>query len=261
MKWLQRNSGKGFSLIELLVACAILAMLLVALLSVTSSTALVTRLSQRRMDSAAGLRSAMDRMAVDLGAAILRNDLPPLFIISSSTNGSDELYFRAQTEGYDGERGISTVGYRIRDGKLERGAQGTGWTNDPLAFARQMATNSIANTNFDVVGARVFRIKIEFIGTDGTRLTNSAPPTNWSEVRSLVVNLAGVDSRALQSARGTQEQLAGLLPGLATCPREGILPDWQRTLEDSSFFAGSETFPSETRRGIEVRQRIFPISN
>lgn len=254
-----RTQG-GFSLIELLVACAILGILLVALLSITNSTLSVTKLSQRRLDGGAALRGALDRMAADLSAAIVRDDLPPLFVISSSTNGSDEIYFAAQAEGYDGGRGVATIGYRIHEGKLERGAQGAGWTTNQLAFAQPLAASVIAPTNFDVAGGKVFRLKVEFIGTNGMRITNSIPPMNWSQVSALVVNLAGIDSRTLQQARGTQEQLADLLPGIASLPEAGILADWQQTLDSDGFYTGNEIFSAETRRGIEVRQRVFPIS-
>lgn len=254
-----RREG-GFSLIELLVACAILCILLVALLSITNSTLSVAKLSQRRMDGGAAIRSALDRMAADLSAALVRDDLPPLFVISSATNGSDEIYFVAQSEGYDGDRGVATIGYRIRDGKLERVAQGAGWTNNQIAFAKPLEINTIASTNFDIAGSKIFRLKFEFIGTNGMRITNLIPPTNWSQVSALVVNLAGIDSRALQSASGNQEQLADLLPGIASVPATGILADWQSTLDSDGFYTGNAIFPAETRRGIRVRQRIFPIS-
>jgi prepilin-type N-terminal cleavage/methylation domain-containing protein len=253
-----RTKG-GFSLVELLVACTILGILLVALLSITNSTLSVTRLSQRRMDGGAALRNALDRMAADLNAVIVRDDLPPLFVVSSATNGSDEFYFAAQAEGYDGDRGVTIIGYRIREGKLERGAQGAGWTNNPMPFAQPVATNSITPTNFDVVGSKVFRLKVEFIGTNGMRITNSIPPTNWSQVSALVVSLAGVDSRALQSGSGTQEQLADLLPGIAILPAAGILIDWQQTLDSDGFYTGNDIFSAETRRGIKLRQRVLPI--
>lgn len=246
---------------EILVASAVLIVLLLALLSMTNSTMLLTKLSQRRMDSSASLRTALDRMATDISSAILREDLPPLFLPSTAADGSDEMYLHSQMEGYDGDRGISLVGYRVRNGMLERGAQGSGWTTNALRFAESPSTSTLNAQNFDVIGGKVFRLKIEFIGTNGTLFTNSLTPTNWSQVRAVVINLASVDARAIQVAKGTPEELAQLLPGTATDPAEGILTDWQKTLKDPTFFAGDAQFPIETRRGIEVRRRIVPLAN
>jgi hypothetical protein len=128
-----------------------------------------------------------------------------------------------------------------------------------MPFAQPVATNSITPTNFDVAGGKVFRLKVEFIGTNGMRITNSIPPTNWSQVSALVVSLAGVDSRALQSGSGTQEQLADLLPGIAILPAAGILTEWQQTLDSDGFYTGNGNFSAEARRGIKLRQRVFPI--
>lgn len=251
----------GFSLVELLVASAILLVLLLALLSMTNSTVLFAKLAQRKMDSASSLRSSMDRMTADLSSAILREDLPPLFVRSTAADGSDEFYLHSQAEGYDGERGISVIGYRVRDGKLERGAQGSGWMANFLRFAEALRTNTIQSQNFDVVGAKVFRLKVEFLGKDGAMLTNSTPPTNWNQVSAVVLNLAAIDAKALQIAGGSQKELAELLPGLAANPSAGILADWQETLNDPGFFGAGGRFPAEARQGIEVRRRIVPLAN
>lgn len=251
----------GFSLVELLVASAILLILLLALLTMTNSTVLFAKLAQRKMDSASSLRSSMDRMTADISSAILRGDLPPLFVRSTASNGSDELYLHSQAEGYGGERGVSVIGYRIRNGKLERGAQGTGWTANFLRFAESLGTNTIQTQNFDVVGSKVFRLKVEFLGSNGTMLPNTTSPTNWSQVSAVILNLAAVDAKALQMSGGSQEELADLLPGIAANPSAGIIADWQETLNNPAFFGAGGRFPQEARQGIEVRRRIVPLAN
>ncbi len=261
MKTRRTCARKGFSLVELLVASAILLVLLFALLSMTNSTVLFAKLAQRKMDSASSLRSSMDRMTADLSSAVLRDDLPPLFVRSMAADGSDEFYLHSQAEGYGGERGVSVIGYRIRDGKLERGAQGTGWTTNFLRFTEALGTNTIQSENFDVVGAKVFRLKVEFLGKDGSMLTGAASPTNWNQVSAVVLNLAAVDAKALQITGIPPEDFAQLLPGLATNPSVGILADWQETLNDPAFFGAGGRFPSEARQGIEVRRRIVRLSN
>jgi hypothetical protein len=113
----------------------------------------------------------------------------------------------------------------------------------------------------DAAGGKVFRMKVEFLGTNGTILTNTTSPTNWNQIRAVIVNLAAVDTKGLQLAGGSQEELAELLPGTATNPGDGILADWRKTLEDPGFLQGDARFPPETRRGIEVRRRIVPLAN
>src|SRR5690349_15615316 len=123
----------AFTLIELLVATAVVALILVVLLSLTTSTMEVSQSSHGKMQSGGDLRSAFDRMSADFAAAILREDLPPYFLKNSGADDAeenDEFLFYTASEGYgDGsgnapDRNISRVGYRVRDGKLERGVAG-----------------------------------------------------------------------------------------------------------------------------------------
>ena len=251
---MKSRPSRAFSLVELLVASAVLLILLLALLSLTNSTVSFTGLAQRKMDSGASLRAAMDRMTEDISTAVLRDDLPPFFLRSTTADGSDEFYLYSQAEGYGGDRGLTVIGYRIRNGKLERAAQGTGWTTNRAQFLETLGTNTVHAANYDVVGDKVFRLKVEFLGASG--LITQAP-TNWNQVSAIVLNLAAADDKARQLAQSSS--LAELLPGTASDPQAGILPDWKRTLEDPDFFSGGNGPSPEAKRGIEVRRRVVPL--
>lgn len=247
------------------MAFALFTIICVILLSLTSNTSLITRSLQASIERSSGLRGALNWLSADFRDAVIRDDLPPVFVEST---GNDAFYFHAAADGYGGERGITLVGYRVRDGNLERGAQGTDWDTRSIPFGKNLAADDFIvnpqNDAYDVLGRRIFRMETEFLMDDGTFRNDLAPGT-WKNVSAISVTLATIDGRSLERSPATLDQLAALFPdrpsvsGLAS--GEPIVKEWSQRLLDPEFMRGDAGVPAEARRGIQVRHRLFPINH
>jgi len=255
--------ASGFTIIELLVATALLMIILIVLLRVTTSTMEASQTSNARMQSGGDLRAALDRMSVDFSAAVRRGDLPPSFLKNEAAGsaGNDAVSFFVTAEGYPAtanptqNRGVSRISYRIRGGRLERGASAAGWENgeSPWEFSPGIGADE---THYDVMAERVFRLELDFLMNDGT-LRNSPAPTNWDEVLAVVVTLATINERALSRVDGNPGDFAPLFPDP---PSNGIrtVVRWSAQLTSpASFPGGDPALP--VLQGLQVRQRVFQI--
>jgi prepilin-type N-terminal cleavage/methylation domain-containing protein len=111
--------SEGFSLVELLVAMAVLAIIGLIIVQLTSSTANVTRLSNRSIDASAQARLAFDRIGLDLKSLVRRDDIDLEAGNPISATRSDVLLFfssvtsQASSLSTWQNRGLSLVAYRI----------------------------------------------------------------------------------------------------------------------------------------------------
>ncbi len=262
---LKSRRGHAFTLIELLVSMAVFSVICLILLSLISNTSLVTTSLQGTMERNSELRGALNWLSADFRNSILRDDLAPIFIESA---GNDEIYFHVAADGYDGDRGITFVGYRIREGHLERGAQGTDWSSNPIPFSENLESHAFVvdpqNVAYDILGQRIFRMETEFFMKDGTFL-NELAPGEWKNVAAIAVTLATIDQRSLEKSTATPEQFEALFPdpesGAEVGTMEPIVKQWSQLLMDAEFLSGDADIPAEARRGIQVRHRLFPINN
>lgn len=67
--------SRAFTLVEVLATCAVLALMVLILVQITSATARTTILSNQIMDAAAQSRLAFDRIGLDLAAVVKRPDV------------------------------------------------------------------------------------------------------------------------------------------------------------------------------------------
>jgi len=255
-----RPLRRAFTLFELLLALAVTTIVMALLFHLSASTASVVQKSRAKIDLQTTARSAMDRMSLDLAAAVLRPDLPPLFV---KNEGNDAFYFYATADGYEGDRGISAMGYRIdgNEGHLYRGAEGTGWAQQPLSFSSHLASTPFVqdhpNPNFGLLGMNVFRMEIEFLMRDGT-YQSVATPAHWEDVQSLIVTILSIDPGLFQKAQGSPGELAALFPDPPADADARAL--WAQILKDPAFLAGSANFSTSVLGGIKIRQRAFRLS-
>lgn len=249
------RTSAAFTLVELLVASALFLILLLVILSITTHTLSVTSRAKGLAESGGGLRQVMNRMTADMTAAVARKDLPPLFLKQPR---NDAFYFYSATDGYEGQRGISFVGYRVREGGVERGAQGTGWSTNQVAFSTvPPSADTLEEINYDRLGERVFRMELEFLAGDGTIHAGPPAPTQWTEIKAVIVNLATVDQAAFQKATGSFDALAALLPDATA--GDSIQSVWGALLRDPAFYTGDAEFPAAVRQGIRLQQRVIPV--
>jgi len=180
----QVSSRRAFTLVELLTAIAVLAILMVIIGGILGTTSQVTDTASRSGDSAIEARQVLDRIGMDINSMLIRPDVDMLFY-NNAAGGSgvnDAMFFYSQAAGYFDPNVVATsvqqsplalVGYRINpngrlgsEPALERLAIGLAWDNAGsssvpiipyLSFnprpATTTSTGPITNSSSNVVPA------------------------------------------------------------------------------------------------------------
>ena len=140
----------GFTILELLVSMAVLALLVVLVAQLTNSATLTITGSRKHMDADSQARMILDRMAIDIGCMVMRGDVDCIVKGSNADDpnqaptmlGNDAVFFFSEAPGYwpsklkSAQKSLVTlVGYRINETAttsapayvLERLASAVGW--------------------------------------------------------------------------------------------------------------------------------------
>jgi prepilin-type N-terminal cleavage/methylation domain-containing protein len=259
----RHGSRRAFTLVEMLVAIAVLILLVAMLGQVVELTSRAITLSSRTLEAAGEARVIFDRLGADLAARPKRTDLPMLF---TKATGNDSFEFYSQVGGYNATgqvaRQISLVGYRIQETttpffQFERGATGMGWLgsgNSSLLFQPQaLAPTSINESDYDVLADSVFRLEFCYLLNTGA-LSNSAN-SDYSNVVAIVVAVGALDTPNRLLLSNTQiESLSSQLPDVA----EGQDPisGWNAAMKQAAFGAG---IPAQAIQNVRIFQRFFSV--
>ncbi len=259
MHYRGRNSRKrGFSLLELLLATAILMTILVTVLGLTSSTLALTQVSTQRIDADTESRQIFNRISSDFANAVIRQDLPPVL---RNAPAGDEIRFAIEAKGYEGDRGVSMVSYRMRDYKLERGVAGKSWVGNQLVFGGTAAP-TLTDDQYEVLASQIFRFELAYLMKDGT--IKSAPSNGWDNVSAVIVGVAILDETTRKKMSGPLSALAALFPDFSESASgqkpSNILQQWSSVLAAPNFYAGDENFPGVVKSAIRIEQRYFPVN-
>lgn len=288
-----RPARAGFSLIEILVATAVLAMLVALAAQLLSSGHFVISGSRRHLSADAQAREVFGSLGYDLRRMPRRADMD--VVLSSSNNA---IFFFSEAPAFFNstnvaERGsLSLVGYRVNaNARLERLGKGLTWTNLPfLTYAATNVTsnstalaastisgdwsavigaapayNNGADPDYHVLGDGVFRIFYCFQKKDGAYTL--APATNALQSRfagnaSLILTLAVVDTDS-RKLIDDPTKLAAALPDPTQADLDaGRLPAqlWQAALDDVPAFASAAGIPPALASRVRIYQRSFPFA-
>ncbi|PTY01957.1 hypothetical protein DB346_10935 [Verrucomicrobia bacterium LW23] len=195
---------RAFTLMEVLVAVTVLAVLTLLIAQITGSVFDAIRISNRAVDAAAQSRLAFDRIGLDLNAMIRRGDTD--FAGKATTAPSNDFLLQmiASSPSSDPSpgfqnRGLSLVGYRLaphsgNEGRpcLVRGARAISWdtvgfmgldgTGYPVKFTEGSYPVKLADADFDILAPGVFRMVVgyqlypdneEVYLADGTKIDNA----------------------------------------------------------------------------------------
>jgi prepilin-type N-terminal cleavage/methylation domain-containing protein len=175
---------RGFTLVELLVACSILALLVVLVAQMVGSASSITGNSKKRLDADDEARLVFDRLAGDINGMVKRRDINPLFLAS---NGNDAFYFYSQAPAYSTNAAannsqVALIGYAITNSGvgLVRFSSGQSW--DTLSFSNPSLAMIAATsaTNFHVIAPDVFRMEFALLMKPGT--VNNSGSANGTNV-------------------------------------------------------------------------------
>ena len=240
----------AFTIVEVLVAMAVLAMLLIILVQMFGITGKLTSSGQKRMDSERAGREALGILGDDLKKMIVR-PYADLDVVLASRSGNDRMFFYAQVPGFStGSNAvcpISLVGHRINSRwQLERLSKGLRWSGvgeSPVFLALNGSTNASpgstlpgawpseigtapdyegTSADYQVSSGEVFRLEFCLMGQDGRFLLSSATWRAWEdddadgmpnlkEIKAVVVAIAVLDAKSRLLVRD-MGTLAAALP-------------------------------------------------
>lgn len=258
----RKLGGGGFTMIEMLVAIAVLALLVVLIAQIIGMTTSSVSSSSRKLDSVTETRFALDRLGVDWAGRLDRSDVEHRFTKvdgGSGQAGNDELSFYSEVDGYQGLRKVSVVGYRIqeldpeRTFQMERGVQGTDWSaTAPVLFGSQPLP-VISDTDYEVLSEGVLRLEFCYLKTDGT-LSNTVK-SDLSDASALVVAVAVLDGTSRKIVSTAQlKQLAASLPDVVE--GEDPIRRWHQVITDSQI---PSSIPGKAVQALRFYQRYYEI--
>lgn len=246
---MKRPQIKGFSLIEVLVAASVFALLLLLFLQMTSGTSELAGHSKRRMDALVDARSALDRLGFDLDQRV-RDSAVPLLV--DKQTGSDALTFYAATQTDGASRPASLISYRVKDNLIERGAQSISWSGTNVLVYQPAALSKPADPEFDSLATAVFRMECSFL-LKSTRALSAIPPASWDDVAAVLVAVAVIDRREYGLLSSAQiEELAAAFPDAVD--GNSILTGWNTALSTLP-----DIVPQRAASAVRIHQRCFPI--
>ncbi len=250
----------GFTLVELLVAMAILAIILVGTARIAGTAQSSVRWAEKKIASDSGARQLTALLERDLREMIRRPDARFEFQLQP---GNDSLAFLATRAGYargdaTADRAASLVRYASDpDGRLTRACLGFGFEgDDTVPLDPAAALPAIPEENRQVVSDSVFRVEFEFLVDDGSRtVRQQKAPASLASLRGIVTTVAVLDPQSRGAlASGDIAKLAALFDD----SRDAETPaaDWTATLLSHSA-RGTSGIPADVFRGVRVYERTL----
>jgi len=148
--FLRRNGSAlyAFTLIEVLVATTVLALLLVLTLQILGNMNAAIRTADRQMDAASQARAALDRFEADFSGAMLTHGASAICTVATGTNAAS-IGFLCRSRSREADSGSpspawlgnlrgAVVGYRMQDRSLKRG-------DGRFTFSQQDVDNHVSS--------------------------------------------------------------------------------------------------------------------
>jgi len=246
---MKRRSQRAFSLIEVLVAATVFAILLALFLQMTSGASELTGRTKRRMDSLVDARSALDRVGFDLDQRVRDTAVP---VLAEKLAGSDALTFYAASQAGNTNRPVSAVSYRVKDHLIQRGVQATGWTGTNLVAYQPSILTKPAEADYDSLATAVFRMECSFL-LKSTRSLSSSPPASWDDVAAILIAVAVMDRREFDRLSAADiEALSSAFPDAVD--GSPMLPAWNTALSGLPGIV-----PTQAAAAVRIYQRCFSL--
>ncbi len=289
-----RKADQAFTLAEMLVAIAVLALLILLFTRLMNSATTITTLATKHMDADAQARPLLDRMAIDFTRMVRRADVSYYVKTGATTmTGNDLIGFYSAVPGYfpSTPSPVSVVAYRINSdvsnlsayNRLERMGKGLDWngastTDAPVVFLPLTIYDvntwpSVASTStydstdptkitYEVIGSQVFRFEYYYVEKATGSLT--AYPGTWTslsaakinDVAAIVVAMAVIDpkSQVLLSNSQIATLGANLVDYDSSMGPGQLLAQWQSALDNTT------DMPRQAISSIRLYERYFHLS-
>ncbi len=172
-----RPASASFTLIEMLVAVTVLALLMLLIAQLTGAASGVSDITNRHADATEEARQVLDRIGLDMAGMLNRPDVDAVFY---NGTGNDAMFFYSRVPGYfdstvntNQQSPISLIGYRIaidtnsNQPVLQRLSVGTSWSGtNAMSFLTVSTTTSTTGP----------------VTNSGTTNNLTTIPGQWSDV-------------------------------------------------------------------------------
>jgi len=274
----RRGSG-AFTLTEVLVSIAVLALLVLLISRLFNSALALTTSGAKRMDNDGQARPVLDRIAMDFAQMVKRSDVD--YYLKSPANtqtGNDQIAFYSVVPGYNATSPspVSLVAYRINaQNQAERMGKGLIWNGDssagtpvvflPLTIAANWgaATSNATDPDYELIAPNVFRFEYYYVLKNGVlsdtpwdAAAGHTTPNGMADVSAVSVAMAAIDPKSRVLLSDTQiTTIAGRMNDFAASMNQGaLLAQWQSALD------GTTDMPRPAITGIRIYQRNSPLS-
>jgi hypothetical protein len=293
---LQWRGTAGFTLAELVVSVGVLVVLVLLFTLLLNSTASITTLGHKKMDTDSQARQLLDRMAIDFAQMVKRSDVDffgkgttapnsvgGAMTVNGTIPGNDRIAFYSAVPGYypptNLQSPVSLVAYRVNSlstsssyNKLERMGKGLVWngaTSDtpvvfmPLTISATWSTatsSSASDAAYEVTGSQVFRFEYCYLLTNGSLAIT--PPladngqVDFSQIAAIAADIAVIDPKS--KVLLTDAQITSLAAQLVDYSA-GMAPGVLRTQWQGTLNSNT-TLPRPAVSGIRLYERFIYLS-
>lgn len=262
---IENRQSAAFTILELLTAMAVLAMVLVMLVQVVNGILQSTKTQNQQMDSAGAARRMLDVMQADLSKAIVGENAA--ILVNASSPGLAFLTARRGPTNTPGHRFLAVQYGLTNNTQLLRSYGSFGFANTNLLL------DTIATLGNSVLADGILGFQIRVLTGSSNYASTSNPSANWAttnynsttnnlpngwnalitgspsfasglpnRARALQIWVAAVDKQSLQLVSATTAQSA-----LGADPTA-----WQSNVDASSL-------PAPVKSSIRILTKTFPL--
>lgn len=268
----------GFSLVEMLVATAILILILAQMTSIINQSSGAIQIAKNRV--------TIEQIAFDTFTQIRRDfegkiQISGTHILIQKDPGDDQIGFYSASARGLGDRNISWVLYRLEEEGLKRGVLGLDYGSREKSSAENNILRSfyISNTasqhsypkiddqDFETVSEQIIRFELwSMVLNNGKLEVMADPPTesngsiDFERFRGILVAMVLVDSNQSQNLTPEmKESLAAHFPDAKSL--EDPLAQWHEILQDQNALAQTSNIPLSLLKETRIYQHFFWFKN
>jgi len=240
---------RGFTLVEILVAMFVLALILVMLAEIFKGTVTATSASQKQLEATREARTVLDTLREDLANLVVENNLATVFVSPDGSNS--KLLFVTRRRGPQSISNLRflVVSYELRGTDLYRNVSQISWT-DADFVTRVFQTPTPSMSGVLAKGILRFEVMPQLTGGNVVSLSEAGSwkSTQWNGT-ALPGNYSAFYLKSAPAA-GVSERVRGLTVAVA------VLHESCLKLPNASGIAGALTVsssgktPQETWMGI-----------
>ena len=256
-----RHSIASFTLVELLTATVILALLVLLFGQIVILASRTTDLSRKNADALDQGRVTLDRFGIDWDARSRRSDLAPIFTNAGGwTNYSDIAVFTSQVPGFgvtSTARLMSQVAYYITNSpsySLNRWVKGAMWTSSQLQFYPVFSPSFYNDNNYQTLASEVCRMQFCFLSKSTGQIV-AYPLTNSGDLGGVGVSLAVLDKET--RGKVTSSQIQTLVTSLANATNGSTAADQWNAFLNSDRASASPSNAKLILQNVRIYQRTY----